>query len=210
MFVKGVMRDKKDCYMVHVDDSLKKGLEILEKHHIDGLPVLDGEHYAGLLTRYQIYKNFFERNESKEDYLENVKAKDIMINEDVTVDEEEIFEKTLVLLKDVPLLAVVDKAKRFLGIVTRADGLVQFESAFGMNRPGVRISFTSVETEGRIAKLAEITKQFHENIISLTTFDETDKLVRRIVLKIEKKENVDRFIKKLEQSGFRILDIKED
>jgi hypothetical protein len=66
------------------------------------------------------------------------------------------------------------------------------------------------ETEGRIVRLSEIAHQFHEYIISLVTFDETDKLVRRIVMKIEKKDNIDRFAKKLEEYGFRILSIQED
>jgi hypothetical protein len=89
-------------------------------------------------------------------------------------------------LKDFPLLAVVGPNHNFLGITTRSDVLSSFQSAFGVNRPGVRIAFTSVETEGRIARLSEIAHQFHEHIISLVTFDETDRLVRRIVMKIEK------------------------
>lgn len=94
--------------------------------------------------------------------------------------------------------------------MTRSDVLGQFESAFGVHREGVRIAFTSVETEGRIARLADIAHQFHEHIISLVTLDETDKLVCRIVMKVEKKNNLTRFINKLEESGFRILDIHED
>jgi CBS-domain-containing membrane protein len=123
---------------------------------------------------------------------------------------EEVFEKTLLDLKDFPLLAVVDINRKFLGVVTRSDVLSTFQSAFGVNRPGVRIAFTSVETEGRIARLSEIAHHFHEHIISLVTFDETDKLVRRIVMKVEKKDNIDRFTKKLEEQGFRILSIQED
>jgi signal-transduction protein with cAMP-binding, CBS, and nucleotidyltransferase domain len=108
------------------------------------------------------------------------------------------------------LLAVVSSERKFLGVVTRSDVLSTFQSAFGVNRPGVRIAFTSVETEGRIARLSEIAHHFHEHIISLVTFDETDKLVRRIVMKVEKKDNIDRFTKKLEEQGFRILSIQED
>jgi predicted transcriptional regulator len=156
------------------------------------------------------FKHFFLANQGKESFLQNTTANDIAVNQEKYLLGEEIFESTLIELKDFPLLAVVDESKRFLGCVTRSDVLAQFESAFGMHRKGVRIAFTSVETEGRIARLAEIAHQFHEQIISLVTFDETDKLVRRIVMKVEKKENLDRFISKLEQSGFRVLDIHED
>jgi CBS-domain-containing membrane protein len=109
-----------------------------------------------------------------------------------------------------PIIAVVDDHLNYLGVVTRSDVLEQFQSAFGLNRPGVRIAFTSVETEGRIARLAEIAKHYHEKIISLATFDESDKLVRRIVMKIEKNNNIEKFVKKLESAGFRVLDIFED
>ncbi|WP_070121170.1 CBS domain-containing protein [Bacillus marinisedimentorum] len=208
MFVKSVMKDKEKCYTAHLGDSLENALAKLEDYAIDGLPVLDGEKFIGVLTRYQIYRHYFEGSQTKGDYLKNVKVEEI-VREGLKVDKEEVFERTLILLKDAPLVAVVDDEDNFLGIVTRADGLVQFESAFGVNTPGIRIALTSVETEGRIKRLADIVRQFHENIISLATFDETDKLVRRIVLKVEKKDNLDGFIKKLEQSGFRILDIKE-
>ncbi|MGB6408623.1 MAG: hypothetical protein WBF39_14185, partial [Planococcus donghaensis] len=65
-------------------------------------------------------------------------------------------------------------------------------------------------SEGRIGRLGEIIEKYKESVISLVTFDETNKMVRRIVLKVEKKDNINRFIKELEKSGFRVLDIAED
>ncbi|HAQ08674.1 MAG TPA: hypothetical protein DCR24_14610, partial [Bacillus bacterium] len=165
--------------------------------------------YEGVVTRHGIYAGFFAAGKSKEEFLQKTSAKDIATFKDDFLQGGEIFETTLVKLKDFPLLAVVDDNRKFLGGVTRYDVIEQFQSAFGMHREGVRIAFTSVETEGRIARLADIAHQFHEHIISLVTFDETDKLVRRIVMKVEKKDNIEKFIKKLEESGFRILDIHE-
>lgn len=210
MFVKSVMIPKHSCYTIGSDETLQSALEQLEKHQIDGLPVLDGEKYAGIITRYGIYESYFNSNQEKETYLEGTKVRHIADHREVVLRGNEIFERLLLDLKDFPLLAVVDASGKFLGVVTRFDVMVQFQSAFGTNRAGVRIAFTSVETEGRIARLSEIARHFHEHIISLVTFDETDKLVRRIVMKIEKKDNIDKFIKKLEESGFRVLDIHED
>ncbi|PLR75619.1 hypothetical protein CU633_19985 [Bacillus sp. V3-13] len=210
MFVKSIMIPKYKCYTIQHDESVRNALNMLEAHQIDGLPVLNGDRYAGIITRASIYQNFFISGKSKDDFLETTLVKDIATHQEKFLEGQEIFETTLLLLKDFPLLAVVDDKREFLGAVTRFDVLEQFQSAFGMNKPGVRIAFTSVETEGRIARLAEIAHHFHEHIISLVTFDETDKLVRRIVMKVEKKDNIDKFVKKLESSGFRILDIVED
>jgi signal-transduction protein with cAMP-binding, CBS, and nucleotidyltransferase domain len=204
------MIPKHECFTAQENETLKEALEKLEKYQIDGLPVLQGEQYLGVLTRYSIYENFFLSEKQKEDYLTTTFVNEIVTHQERVLKGEELFERTLLDLKEFPLMAVVGPNKSFLGIITRSDILSSFQSAFGVNRPGVRIAFTSVETEGRIARLSEIAHQFHEHIISLVTFDETDKLVRRIVMKIEKKDNIDKFTKKLEEYGFRILSIQED
>lgn len=210
MFAKSIMIPKHRCIVVSVDDSLETALNLLETRGIDCIPVLNGEEYAGVITHYHIYKNFYESNVTKEEFLQSKKVKDVATHQEKYLNGTEIFEETLVVFKDFPLLAVVDEQNIFLGIVTRFDVLEQFQSAFGMHKPGVRIAFSSVEVEGRISRLADIIGQFHESVISLVTFDETDKLVRRMVLKIEKRNNIDKFISKLESSGFRILHIVED
>lgn len=210
MFVKNIMIPKHECFTVQHGETLKAALEKLEKHQIDGLPILDGDRYMGVITKFSIYENYFLSNKQKDDYLQSTFVRDIATHQEKFLEGGEVFERTLLDLKDFPLLAVVDTNRSFLGVVTRSDCLTTFESAFGINRPGVRIAFTSVETEGRIARLSEIAHHFHEHIISLVTFDETDKLVRRIVMKVEKKDNIDRFTKRLEEYGFRILSVKED
>ncbi|MFD0827746.1 CBS domain-containing protein [Neobacillus sp. M.A.Huq-85] len=210
MFVKNMMIPKHECFTVQHNQTLKQALTQLEEQQIDGLPVLNGAKYAGVVTRYGIYENFFKSNQQRDDYLSTTTVNEVATHQDDFLEGGEVFEKTLLELKDFPLLAVVDSSGNFLGVVTRSDVLSAFESAFGVQRPGVRIAFTSVETEGRIARLSEIAHHFHEHIISLVTFDETDKLVRRIVMKVEKKDNIDKFTKKLEEHGFRILNIQED
>jgi CBS-domain-containing membrane protein len=209
MFVKSIMIPKYKCITVQQDETLQSVLEKLDGNEIDGVPVLDGDKYVGVVTRHGIYHEFFNAGGQKDDFLQSNYAKDILTLQDQILHGIEVFETTLVKLKDIPLMAVIDENGKFQGAVTRSDALDQFQSAFGVHREGVRIAFTSVETEGRIARLADIAHQFHEHIISLVTFDETDKLVRRIVMKIEKKDNIDKFVKKLEESGFRILDIHE-
>ncbi len=210
MFVKNAMIPKHKCYFVSEADSVEKTLEVLEHHQIDGVPVLAGDKYIGVVTRYNIYNGFFESGMEKEEFMKSKTAKDLAKRQDIFIVGDEIFEKTLLDLKAFPIIAVVDEERNFLGVITRFDVLDQFRSAFGMGQKGVRIAFTSVETEGRIARLGEIIQQFHESVISLVTFDDSDKLLRRIVLKVEKRDNIDKFLKKLEKSGFRILHIHED
>lgn len=209
MFVKSAMIRREKCYTVKPEDSVQVGLDLLEKHTVDALPVVDGISFKGIFTWYHAYKAFFNSGKSKEEYISSTKIQDILVNENVFLSVNDVYEKAMVELEDFPIIAVVEKGE-FLGIVTRFDLVNQLQSAFGMKEPGYRITFTSVETEGRIGRLGDLIEKFKESVISLVTFDETDKVVRRIVLKIHKKDNIDKFVKELEKSGFRVLDISED
>lgn len=209
MFVKSALVKKEKCYTVQPADTIEKGLELLEKHSVDALPVIEGSEFKGIFTWYHAYRAFFYSNANKDGFVRSTKVSDVMVNQDVYLNIDDVYEKALVELRDFPIIAVVDEGK-FLGIVTRFDVVNQLQSAFGMHQPGFRITFTSVESEGRIGRLGEIIEKYKESVISLVTFDETDKVVRRIVLKVKKKNNIDKFTKELEKSGFRILDITED
>ncbi|WP_028783065.1 HPP family protein [Thalassobacillus devorans] len=209
MFVKSMMKHPHECFTAQIGDDLNSVISILEHHDIQAVPVLDGNIFIGMLSKETIYKGYFESNQSKDVYLTESSANDLVEKKDLYIKEDEVFERTLPAFTGFSVIAVVDEEKKFLGLVTRADVLEQFESAFGVKRKGIRIAFTSEESEGRIERLGDILKQYHENVISLATFDETDKLARRIVLKVDPSDNIDKFTRKLEKTGFRVLDIKE-
>ncbi|MFS0781351.1 CBS domain-containing protein [Bacillus sp. 1P06AnD] len=210
MFVKSIMKPRHDCYTVKSTDSLQTAMDVLSKNGVDAVPVLNGNKYAGILTQYTIYEGYFKNGGSRDEFLQQKTAGELAGYSDEFLRGDEIFEHTVIKMKKFPLLPVLDGKGEFYGIVTRYDVLDQFQSAFGMQKKGIRIAFTSVETEGRLAKFTDIAHQYHEHIISLVTFDEGDPLVRRIVMKIEPTANLEKFTKKLEESGFRILSITEE
>jgi len=209
MFAKSVMIPKEKCISIQSTESLSSALELLEKNQIDALPVLENGVYKGILNRYIAYRAFYYSGQTREEFHAMTSLMDVVTKEDIYLSLEAVFEDSLILLNDFPIIAVVEEGQ-FLGLVTRFDIMDQFRSAFGMDRPGVRITFTSVETEGRIARVSEIIQKFHESVISLVTFDESDKLLRRIVLKIEKRDNIQKFLNELDRSGFRVLHMEED
>ncbi|CQR46715.1 inosine 5'-monophosphate dehydrogenase [Paraliobacillus sp. PM-2] len=208
MFVRSTMKSIYQCHVATPSQSLKKTLAKLNEKDIQAMPVVDeAGKFLGMISAQTIYKSTFLTGQQQEDFLSNTEVSEIMTHADLFILNNEVFEKTLTTFKDYPILAVVDDNKKFLGIVTRYDVLEQFESVFGMNKSGVRIAFTSEESSGRFAKLADILQHLHANIISITTFDETDKLARRIVLKVDEDVRTDKLKNKLEKAGFRVLDI---
>lgn len=73
----------------------------------------------------------------------------------------------------------------------------------------MRIAITSIDAEGRIMRLASALKKYKLNAISFVTFDETDKMHRRMIVKVENNKNIKKFTKYLKNNGFKILDIQE-
>jgi len=209
MFVKSVMIPKEKCVTVQVGTKVSAALHLLEEKEMDALPIIDNGKYVGMFNKYLLYKAHFYSNLEKEAFMEQTNVTDIMTNEDIFVGYEDVFENAMIKLHDFPVLAVVEDGK-FLGLVTRYDAVEQFKSAFGMNSKGTRITFTSVESEGRIQKMTDVLHKYHASVISIVTFDETDKLFRRIVLKIENDSKIDRILADLEKSGFRVLHIDKE
>lgn len=209
MFVKSVMIPKEKCLSVPSNASLKDALQLVEGKEIDAIPILEDGIYKGMFNKYLVYKAFFYSDMERDAFLIQTNVMDIVTREETFVNIDDVFESTFVKLYDFPIIAVLDEGK-FLGIVTRYDTIDQFRSAFGMNSKGTRITFTSVESEGRIWKVSDILHKYHTPVISLVTFDETDKVARRIVLKIDNDQKLDRIIADFEKSGFRVLHIGKD
>lgn len=209
MFAKSVMIPKEKCITIETTESLQSALDLLEKSQIDALPVLENGIYRGILNRYIAYRAFYYSGLTKEEFQLQTSLMDVVTREEIYLSMESVFEESLIQLNDFPIIAVVEE-EQFMGLVTRYDIMDQFRSVFGMNQPGVRITFTSVETVGQIARVSDIIQKFHESVISLVTFDESDKLLRRIVLKIEKRDNIQKFLNELDRSGFRVLHMEED
>ncbi|MGM8213996.1 CBS domain-containing protein [Bacillaceae bacterium W0354] len=210
MFVKSIMLPANRCFTASKNETLKEVIEAFDRHDIEGMPVIEDGKYIGMISKQRIYEYYFEIvEENKEKFLSTRYVHELVNNENFYVEMEDVFEKTLKTLKGYPIIAVVDEEKNFLGLVSRYDVIEQFESAFGLKKSGVRIAFSAQEQEGSLAKVSEVLKKYNENVIALATFDETGKLARRIVLKVEKNEQTNQFINQLEKSGFRILDVKE-
>ncbi|GGI39878.1 HPP family protein [Mammaliicoccus stepanovicii] len=211
MYLTNIMIPKEKCYIAHPKDSIHSALDKLEHHGIDGLPVVAEGKYLGMITRYSIFRHYFfkKENVSRDEFISNTIIEEILTLDLHSLNENKVVEESLLNLQDFPIVAVVNDDKDFLGVVTRYDLMDQFKSAFGMKQKGVRIAVTSVDAEGRIKRLSNIISKFKLNTISFVTFDETDKMYRRMIIKVENSNNIDKFVKHLSKNGFKVLDVSE-
>jgi predicted transcriptional regulator len=207
MLAKNRMLAKHQVISIQSTQSVEDALNLFLDKQIDSVPILTGNKYIGMISQAEIYRRCFYSELPKEEFINQTKVGELATHQTICVKEDELFESTINSLKKYPSIAVVDDEKNFIGLVSRFDVIEMFQEVMGKDCQGIRISMTCMEKEGQLARMLDQFHHYHVNIISLVTFDSKDHLLRRIVVKIENHQNIDKIIKKLEETGLRILNI---
>ncbi|PEJ53746.1 MULTISPECIES: HPP family protein [unclassified Bacillus (in: firmicutes)] len=210
MLAKHRMLQNHQVITVQSNDPVDRAMNLLLEKQIDSVPVLSGNKYVGMISQAEIFRSCFYSELSKEEYIRNIKIGEIATHQTICVKAEEPFEDTMHSLKKYPSIAVVDDERNFVGLVIRYDVIEIFQEVLGKDCPGIRISMTSMEQEGQLARLLDYLHHFKINVISLVTFDSKDQLLRRIVLKIEANKNIDKILSKFEELGLRIVSVTNE
>jgi len=151
MKIKDIMTKK--VIFVSPDTSISEAAELMEKHRIHGLPVIDNKKVVGIITETDFFvrdsSNFhipsyidFIKNSKTKKYIKNndenkikikkfinTKVKDIMTNKCVTIDSNILVKKFLEIIKKTKfqIFPVVDKNKNLLGIIALSDIIKLFK-----------------------------------------------------------------------------------
>ncbi len=102
----------RDVITTNPDATVKDAIQLMEKHNIHGLPVLEGERLVGIITWRDV------RFAAPELKVENVMTKDVITApEGITIEEaKEILHK-----HRIEKLPIVDENRRLLGLITVKD-----------------------------------------------------------------------------------------
>ena len=129
---------RKTVFTVNKDASVKECGDLIEKHNVNGLPVMDGDKMVGIITRADIFKSIlptyseiyvnetyltdFEFIEERIHKINELKAKDIMTPNPQTLEQDVPLVKAgaLMILRKVKQMPVVEKG-RLVGIITLTD-----------------------------------------------------------------------------------------
>jgi len=155
MKIKDIMTKK--VIFVSPYTSISEAAELMEKHRIHGLPVIDNKKVVGIITETDFFvrdsSNFhipsyidFIKNSKAKKYIKNndknkikikikikkfinTKVKDIMTNKCVTVDSNILVKKILEIIKKTKfqIFPVVDKNKNLKGIISLSDIIKLFK-----------------------------------------------------------------------------------
>ncbi|MCS7116032.1 MAG: IMP dehydrogenase [Nitrososphaerales archaeon] len=102
----------RDVVTIAPDQNVGDAINLMKKHNISGLPVVDGDKLVGIVTKRDV--NFASLDEK----ISNVMTKDVITaDENVTIEEA----KRIMHKHRIEKLPVVGKDKRLLGLITIKD-----------------------------------------------------------------------------------------
>jgi acetoin utilization protein AcuB len=172
------------------ETSLTEAKAIMVKKNISKLPVVDkNNRLVGIITKNDLAKAGPSEATTLDMYeigylLSKLTVEKIMTKKVVTVCETEVVEEAARIMVDnqIGCLPVMNE-DIMVGIVTESDLFHLFTDMFGARHSGVRVTFSTDDKPGKLARIAEKIAALKGNIVSVVTRESQDPGNRRITIK---------------------------
>lgn len=201
----------KDLVTIEAGTKILDALDLMKKHNIHRLPVVEGDRMIGLVTEGIISRNTPSTMTSLDmrevTYLLNrTSANDIMEKNVITINKEALLEEAAVNMRKnaIGVLPVVEGDNKLVGIITEKDIMDAFVDVLGFYTPGVRLVINV--PEDRKGVLEEITDFFAEAEISIQQIAVYRKDHIQIVIQVDS-DDVAGIQGSLEAQGYNIESI---
>lgn len=191
MLVKGWMTS--DVITVDEDTSMMKASQIMKENNIQRLPVMRKGKLVGMVTDRDIK----EASPSKATTLDvhelyyllsELKLKDIMRKNLITVGPEETVEKAAVKMLEhrISGLPVVNDKGKVVGVITQGDIFKVLVSLTGVYRGGIQFAFNLEDRPGSIKDVADIIRKHGGRMVSiLSSYDMCEENCRHVYIRIK-------------------------
>ena len=201
----------KDLVTIEAGTKILDALDLMKKHNIHRLPVVEGDRMIGLVTEGIISRNTPSTMTSLDmrevTYLLNrTSANDIMEKNVITINKEALLEEAAVNMRKnaIGVLPVVEGDNKLVGIITEKDIMDAFVDVLGFYTPGVRLVINV--PEDRKGVLEEITDFFAEAEISIQQIAVYRKDHIQIVIQVDS-DDLTGIQKNLEAQGYNVESI---
>ena len=190
MLVKNWM--SKNVITIDENDAMKDAIRLLKEHGIRRLPVMKKDRLVGIVTDRDLKKASASDATSLEVHellylLTQVKVKDIMTRDPITVPPDYTVEETAQVLlgNKISGAPVVDPAGKVVGIITQTDLFRVLISLTGIGSGGIQFGFQVEDKPGSIKEVADIIREFGGRMVSiLTSYDGVPDGYRRVYIRM--------------------------
>ena len=151
----------KDVITVTPDTSMLKASKLMKDHNIRRLPVLDGKHVVGIVSDRDIRAASPSKATTLDMHelyylLSEVKVKDIMTSDPVTVYDTDAVDAAALLMenKGIGGLPVVDGSGELVGIITDHDIFRVLVDFCGASKGGLQLAFMLPDKPGVLTPIS--------------------------------------------------------
>jgi len=217
MLVKGWMTT--DVVTIDENTSMMKAGQIMKEQNIHSLPVMRNGALVGMVTDRDVK----EASPSKATTLDvhelyyllsELKVKDIMKKNVITVDPDETVEKAAVIMleNEVHGLPVVNKKGTLVGMITQGDVFRVLISITGIYRGGVQFAFNLPDRPGTIKEVADVIRRHGGQMVSiLTSYDSCEEDCRHVFIRIADlaEDKLQALTKELDENFILLYTVKD-
>jgi acetoin utilization protein AcuB len=191
MLVKGWMTS--DVMTIDEDTSMMKASQIMKENNVRRLPVMHKGKLVGMVTDRDIK----EASPSKATTLDvhelyyllsELKVKDIMSKNIISIGPEDTVEKAAVIMLEhrISGLPVVNEKGKLVGIITQGDIFKVLVSLTGVYRGGIQFAFNLEDRPGSIKEVGDMIRKHGGRMVSiLTSYDMCDEGCRHVYIRIK-------------------------
>jgi acetoin utilization protein AcuB len=180
---------------------IQEAAELMKKHSIRHLPVVDGERLEGFITQTDLRQFFFPS------MVEDIHIHDVMVVNPITIDVNSSIDQAARMIHDYKIggLPVVD-GDRLVGVITASDIISGFIEVMGLLESSTRLDVI-VDREGGVEDVTRIIKENKIEIFSVAA--ESPASSPRVYYFRLGKGDIDPVVKALEFAGHQVVSIMQ-
>lgn len=175
--------------------------ELMKKHSIRHLPVVDGEQLVGFITQTDLRQYFFPS------MVEDIPVHDVMTVNPITINASSSIEQAARLIHDYKIggLPVMDK-KKLVGVITASDIVSGFIEVMGLLQASTRLDVV-VNKDGGVEDVTRIIKENNIEIFSVATESQPSR--RKVYYFRLAKGDIKPVVEALEAAGHKVLSVMD-
>jgi acetoin utilization protein AcuB len=180
---------------------LQEALDLMKKHSIRHLPVVDDGQLVGFITESDIRQFFFPS------MVEDIPVHQVMVLNPITINANASIEMAARLIHDYKIggLPVLDK-KKLVGVITASDLLSAFIDVMGLLKSSARLDILVDRKEG-VDEVTRIIKEHGCEIISVATESHSSR--QKVYYFRLEKADLEPVVKALEEAGYKVLSVMD-
>ncbi len=214
MFIKNCLTQKRDLELLSPTTTIGESLARMKAVKAFSLPVVDSDgNFTGLLSKQSMFE-YLENHPNDftfAEFLEQPLSICVDTSAKMFVDiDNGHFEDLLPIIVRYPFVPIVENSTKFVGIVKRSEIEKALEASFGLHVPGIRLLLAVDDTEGTLLNISQIIYKHGVKIVASIAFEAGESFVRRIMMKIDENDRMDKIVEEIEAHGYRVLEVSYD